>query len=105
MIAHPIGSEGPELVADVEANMVAFLEIDEVGRSRRLACQPFAFGRRDQAVATTENDQQRTFYLVGNVVKAEAACDFEASTSSREWLRTKNICDRCVLGRVRNSLP
>jgi len=73
MSSHPIGCERPKLVADIEADMVAVLEIDEFRRSRGFACKALTLGGRDQAVATTEYDEQRALDLMCDVVEAQAA--------------------------------
>src|SRR5207344_3565075 len=49
-----------ELIADVEADVIAFWVDDQLGRPRCCARQPLAVGGRDQAVSGTEDHQQRT---------------------------------------------
>src|SRR3954471_7698505 len=59
-LRHPVAGERAKLVADVEADVIAFGIDDELGLSRRFARQPLALRRRDQAVAGAEDHQQRT---------------------------------------------
>lgn len=60
MSGHPIGCERPKLVADIEADVVAILEIDEFRRPRGFACQALTLRGWDQTVAAAKNDEQRT---------------------------------------------
>src|SRR6478735_10466675 len=59
-LRHPVAGERAKLVADVEADVIAFGIDDELGRPRRFARQPLALRRSNQTVAGAEDHQQRT---------------------------------------------
>lgn len=73
----PIGGQRPKFVTDIEADVVSIFEIDKFRRAGGLLGQPLSFGRRYQAIATAEDDKQRAPNVVCDVVKAEAARDFQ----------------------------
>src|SRR6516165_18477 len=71
----PVGGERAELVADIEAHVVALLEHDELRWTACRACQPLALADRNELVAGTENDQQRASDPLCDAFESEAAGD------------------------------
>ena len=69
----PVGGERAELVADIEAHVVALLEHDELRCTACRACQPLALANRNELVAGAENDQQRAFDPLCDAFESEAA--------------------------------
>ena len=75
MFGRPVGSQRPELVADIEADMIAFFEYDKVRRARRGACETLAFCNWNKFIARAVHDEHRAFNLLRHAFQREAACN------------------------------
>src|SRR5207344_343053 len=71
----PIGGQGAELVADVEAYVIALLEHDKFRRAARRTGQALALGHWNHFVAGAVHDEQRTFDPLRHTLEGEAARD------------------------------
>src|SRR5947209_2109177 len=71
----PVGGERPDLVADVEAYVVAFLEHDKVGWPCCCAGETLALAHRNELVASAIDDEQRAFDPLRDAFESQAARD------------------------------
>src|SRR5262249_11524859 len=74
-LRRPVRREGPELVADVEADVVALRVYDKIGRPGDGAREAFSLRRRHDPVAGTEHDEKRAFDPIGAALETEAVGD------------------------------
>src|SRR5580704_18435132 len=75
MFESPISRQWPELIADVETDVVAFFEHHKIARPRRSARQAFSLGYRDKLVARPVHHQERAFDPLRHVLQRQSAGD------------------------------
>ena len=71
LLGDPVRRQRAELVADVEADVIAVLVHHQLGWAGGSPRQPLALGRRDDAVAGAEHDQQRAADARGDPLQRE----------------------------------